>query len=106
MNSRMNRELLHQPWVHAHEEDTPTEAVYRPASYPLPRSRGRTGFELRPDGTVTHVGIGPTDIPEQTAGSWELEEDDIPTVRIRLHTGETQALPILSVENDRLVVRK
>jgi hypothetical protein len=55
---------------------------------------------------VTNVGIGPTDIPEQTAGAWELEEDDVPTVRIRLNTGETQELPILSVEHDRLVVRK
>jgi hypothetical protein len=97
---------LHQQWVHAYEEDTPTEAVYRPAHYHLPRSRGRTGFELRPDQTVTNVGIGPTDRPEETAGSWELEEDDVPTVRIRLHTGETQQLPILSVEKDRLVVRK
>ena len=106
MSSQINRELLHQRWVHAHEEDTPTEAVYRPASYPLPRARGRTGFELRADQTMTIVGIGPTDIPEETAGTWELEEDDLPTVRIRLNTGETQQLPILSVESDRLVVRK
>ena len=106
MSSQIDRDLLHQRWVHAYEEDTPTEAVYRPAGYPLPRSRGRTGFELRPDQTVTNVGIGPADRPEETAGSWELEEDDVPTVRIRLPTGETQQLPILSVERDRLVVRK
>jgi hypothetical protein len=106
MSRQINRELLHQQWIHASEEDTPTEAVYRPAGYNLPRARGRTGFELKSDQTVTNVGIGPTDIPEETAGSWELEEDDIPTVRIRLDTGETQQLPILSVEKDRLVVRK
>jgi hypothetical protein len=97
---------LHQPWVHAHEEDTPTEAVYRPAGYPLPRSRGRAGFELRPDGTLRHVGVGPADVPQETAGSWVLEEGDVPRLRIRLQTGETQELPILSVEQDRLVVRK
>jgi hypothetical protein len=51
MSSRINRELLHQQWVHAYEEDTPTEAVYRPAGYELPPARGRTGFELRPDQT-------------------------------------------------------
>lgn len=106
MSSQINRELLHQRWLHAYEEDTATEAVYRPASYNLPRSRGRTGFELRPDQTVTNVGIGPTDIPEETAGSWELEEDNVPTVRIHLNTGETQQLPILVIEKDRLVVRK
>jgi hypothetical protein len=106
MSSRINRELLHQQWVHAYEEDTPTEAVYRPAGYELPPARGRSGFELRPDQTVTNVGIGPTDVPEETTGSWELEEDDVPTVRIHLNTGETQKLPIISVEKDRLVVRK
>jgi hypothetical protein len=106
MSSQINRELLHQQWVHAYEEDTPTEAVYRPAGYSLPRARGRTGFELRPDQTVTNIGIGPTDKPEEATGSWELEEDDVPTVQIRLNTGETQQLPILSVEKDRLVVRK
>ena len=106
MSSQINRELLHQRWVHAPEEDTPTEAVYRPASHNLPRSRGRTGFELRPDGAVTIVGIGPTDIPEKMAGTWELEEGDVPTVRIRLNIGETQQLPVLLLDSGRLVVRK
>jgi hypothetical protein len=55
---------------------------------------------------MTNVGIGRADVPEETVGSWELEEDDVPTVRIHLNTGETQRLPILSVEKDRLVVRK
>jgi hypothetical protein len=107
MSSQINRDLLHQEWVHAYEEDTPTDAVYRPAHYELPPARGgRTGFELRPDQTVTNVGIGRTDVPEETTGSWELEEDDVPTVRIHLNTGETRRLPILSLEKDRLVVRK
>jgi hypothetical protein len=106
MSNQINRDLLHQQWVHAYEEDTPTEAVYRPADYQLPRARGRTGFELKPDQTVTNVGIGRTDAPEETTGSWELEEGDVSTVRIHLNTGETQELPILSLERDRLVVRK
>jgi hypothetical protein len=106
MRSQINRDLLHQKWVHAHEEDTPTETVYRPVGYELPLARGRTGFELKPDQTVTNVGIGRADVPEETAGSWELEEDDVPTLRIQLNTGETQQLPILSVAGERLVVRK
>ena len=43
--------ILCQHWVHSHEEDTETEMVFRPASHPFPRSRGRRSFELRPDGT-------------------------------------------------------
>jgi len=106
MSSPINRELLHQRWLHAYEEDTTTEAVYRPASYNLPRSRGRMGFELHANQTVTYVGIGPTDISQETDGAWELVEEEVPMLRIHLHTGETQQLLILSLEKDRLVVRK
>jgi hypothetical protein len=43
---------LHKRWLHSYEEDTETEAVYRPESYAFPPSRGpRPGFELRPDGS-------------------------------------------------------
>ncbi len=106
MGKEINKDLLCKQWVHAHEEDTPTEAVYRPAGYKLPRSRGRTGFELKPDQTLKNLSIGPTDAPAETAGSWEIEEGDEPTIQIQLETGETQSLPIASVEEDRLVVRK
>jgi hypothetical protein len=106
VNPNIRPELLHQQWVHAYEEDTPTEVVYRPAGHPLPPARGRQGFELRPDQTVTNIGIGRTDAPEETAGSWELEEKEVPVLRITLDTGESQAMKITSVEPDRLVLEK
>ena len=49
--------------------------VFRPADHDFPRSRGRTSFELRPDGTYLESSPGPVDLPEETTGSWSLESD-------------------------------
>ncbi|HEX8249828.1 MAG TPA: hypothetical protein VF599_16775 [Pyrinomonadaceae bacterium] len=106
MSIDIDKELLYRRWVHSQEEDTQTEYVYRPLGYKLPRSRGRTGFELKSDRTAINLSIGPTDIPEETKGCWEIAEGETPMLQIRLDSGETQRLPISSVEKDRLVVRK
>jgi hypothetical protein len=60
--------VVQKPWVHAHEEDTDSELIYRPASYSFPPSRGRSALDLRPDGTYVESSPGPTDRPEQTSG--------------------------------------
>ena len=92
-------------WVHAHEEDTEAEMVFRPAGTDLPPARGRLAFELRPDGTFAESGLGPTDVPEQGSGSWALEGDTI-----RLSDGAAQGVPrelrIVTARRDRLVVRR
>ena len=106
MAGNLNREMLHQQWMHSREEDTDTEMVFRPASYDFPPARGRTGFELRPDGTLVEIGIGPTDRRQETEGTWQLEGDD----QIALHrggqSGAERTLRVVSVDKDRLIVRK
>jgi hypothetical protein len=98
------RESVEGKWVHAHEEDTEHEMVFRPASHPLPPSRGRVSFELRPDGTYVEHAPGPTDAPVATRGEWALEGD-------RLVLGAEgddpgHAWRVASAEGDRLVVRR
>ncbi len=68
--------------MHAHEEDKESELVYRPASYSLPPSRGRSALNLVADGTYVESSPGPTDRPEQAAGTWVLEDDRL-TLRDR-----------------------
>ena len=75
MKASVAPEELHQRWIHSHEEDTPQEMVFRPATHTFPPSRGRTGIELRPDGTYVETGIAPTDGPKLTQGKWKLHED-------------------------------
>ena len=46
MDKKDMNEVLQQEWVHSREEDTPTEMVFRPASYDFPPARGRKSFAL------------------------------------------------------------
>jgi hypothetical protein len=103
--SRKSMDVSHlaQAWVHSHEEDTATTVVYRPAKFPLPPSRGRKGFHLRPGGTLTARKPGPTDQPETTAGTWKLAGKQL---ELSPQGEGAQNLCIESLEPDRLVVRK
>jgi len=95
---------LAQAWVHSHEEDTATSTVYRPSGFPFPRSRGRTGFHLKSDGTLIARKPGPTDQTEIAAGTWTLNGE-----QLELHPDAgvgAQVLCLESVTPDRLVVSK
>lgn len=92
-----------QAWVHSHEEDTASTTVFRLAEFPFPRSRGRKGFHLQPDGTLTARKPGPTDQTVNAIGTWKLVGEQLELSR----QGEaTQILCIESVEPDRLIVKK
>ena len=103
MGNTVDVAQLAQSWVHSHEEDTATATVYRLATFPFPPSRGRKGFNLQPDGTLTARKPGPTDQTMLATGAWKLAGN-----RLELSPqGEgTQILNIESVEPERLVVRK
>jgi hypothetical protein len=96
-------EHLHGSWVHAHEEDSGPQMVFRPASHPLPLARGRTTLELRPDGTYVEGVPGPVDLPVHTTGSWSLDGD-----RLVLHAAgdrPERAWTIVAASGDRLAVQ-
>jgi hypothetical protein len=101
----IGRELLQRRWVHAHEEDTDREMVFRPADYPLGPSRGRRSFELHADGTFSESGLGAADVPEQASGTWRVEQETL-LLSEAAAQGAPREMPIASVEEDRLVVRK
>jgi hypothetical protein len=92
-------------WVHAHEEDTDDEMVFRPAGTDLPPSRGRMALALRTDGTFAETGLGAADVPEEAAGTWVVEGDTI-----TLSDGATQGVPrvmeVVTADEQRLVIRK
>lgn len=106
MNAPVDRNALHQRWVHSHEEDTATEMVFRPASYLFPRSRGRRAFELTPDGRLIEVAIGPTDRPQEVPGAWALEDDRTLVLHAELAPESRRLMRIVSVDGERLVVKK
>jgi hypothetical protein len=106
MEKKITSEILSRHWVHSHEEDTETEMVFRPASFNFPRSRGRRAFELKPDGSLVDIGIGPTDRPQEAQGRWNLADDDRLVFHGKTPLGPSRTLQIVSAEKDRLVIRK
>lgn len=104
--AKVRREILYRRWVHAHEEDSDDRMVFRPAEHELPPSRGRVAFELRPDGSFAESGLGPTDVPVEASGTWDLEDDE----RIVLSEGAAQGVPrvmdIASCDEERLMIKK
>ncbi len=101
--TQVDRGILQRNWVHSHEEDTDKEMVFRPASYSFPPSRGRTGLDLRGDGSYAQSAPGPTDRPEESEGTWELAEGEL---KLKAPDGSTRVLQIASADPDRLVVRR
>ena len=102
----VDRSSLCQQWVHSHEEDTETGMVFRPAAFSFPRSRGRSAFTLKPDGALVETGIGPTDRRQETQGAWKLENDDTLLFYEKARTKPRRTLKIVSLDKDRLVVKR
>lgn len=78
--------------------------VFRPASHPLPPSRGRTWFELRPDASFLESSPGPVDVPVKSGGQWSLEGN-----RLVLRADDDPAAhswEVVAAEADRLVLRR
>jgi hypothetical protein len=106
MKSRVAADVLQQHWVHSHEEDTETEMVFRPTTFKFPPSRGRKSFELKSDGSLVEMGIGPTDRPQESQGAWKLEDADNLAFYFNSQSTPKRVMRIASVEKDRLVIKK
>lgn len=106
MKRKPPEDVLCQHWIHSHEEDTESEMVFRPASFKFPPSRGRKAFELRADGVLLETGIGPTDRPQETEGTWKLENGGHLAFYSASRSQPTRIMEISSVDKDRLVIKK
>ena len=98
--------LLERRWVHAHEEDSASEMIFRPADHELPPSRGRMAFELRADGSFVEAGLGAVDVPVVGSGTWELENDDWITLNGGGRGGVPRRMRISSAAPDRLAIER
>jgi len=99
----VERQRLCRRWIHAHEEDSDREMVFRPADAELPPSRGRTVLELRDDGALVESTPGPTDRPESATGTWSLEEGGQLVTRGRQGARSER---VVTADPDRLVLEK
>jgi len=97
---------LAQTWIHSHEEDHGDQMVYRPRKFAFRPSRGRGGFELRPDGTMAEFGPGPTDQTVERPGSWEMQEDGCLALYTVGSRTPSRVMKIASLSPDKLVLQK
>ena len=94
---------LYGRWVHAREEDTDDGMIFRPAAHAFPPSRGRTSYDLRPDGTYVERSPGPVDAPVASAGHWCLAGERLV---LTAEGGPGAVWELVAVDADRLVVRR
>jgi hypothetical protein len=99
-------ELLHKRWIHSHEEDNGNEMVFRPSTFSFPRSRGRAGFQLRPDKSLVEIGIGSTDVPVEKTGKWEIDPGGVLKLFKPGENKPDQILKITSVGPEKLIVQR
>lgn len=100
----LDRHALEGHWIHSHEEDGEEEMVFRPATHPLPPARGRTSFDLRPDGSYLERSPGPVDVPEESAGSWSFDRGRLVLSPADNRPGRT--LEVTTAEPERLTFRR
>jgi hypothetical protein len=93
-------------WVHSHEEDNAKQQVYRPDTFKFPPSRGRSGFELHADGTMSEYGPDASDKTSGRAGRWEMLPDQRVAMFSSGAAAPTRVLHIAAVSSDKLVVAK
>ncbi len=104
--ARIDPNVLAQTWVHSHEEDNPEQAVYRLETFTFPPSRGRGGFELSRDGTMTEFGPGPTDRTTTRHGRWEVGEGGLLTLRPEGSDRPARVMRIAHLSSNKLVLEK
>ncbi|MHC1559971.1 hypothetical protein ACR9E3_13520 [Actinomycetospora sp. C-140] len=105
MSAPITPDRLVGRWLHAHEEDTGQVMVYRPADGAFPPSRGRAGFDLRPDGSAADLGPGADDRPGSVPGRWALEDGDRLVVDTTAAGGGRRALEVVSATPEALTFR-
>lgn len=102
----VNATELTGTWVHSHEEDNAKQQVYRHDTFKFPPSRGRSGFELHADGTMSEYGPDASDRTSSRPGRWEMLPDQRVAMFAAGANAPTRVLAIVAVSADRLVVAK
>jgi hypothetical protein len=102
-----DEKILVGTWLHAHEEDTATEAVYRPADFDFPPARGRRGYEFGPNHSGSYIGIAARDGAARTSCKWRLRKTRAGLeIDLTFGDGRKEVLRVASLDKERLVLRK
>jgi len=94
---------LFQKWLRSQEEEkSSSEQIYRPESFPFPRSRGRIGFNIENNGHFLYIGIAPENGRFPLMGQWNMRSKN--TLNVTLESGVQLTIKLIKVEPNRLVI--
>ncbi|MGH2618533.1 MAG: hypothetical protein ACRDJC_25155, partial [Thermomicrobiales bacterium] len=78
--------------------------VYRPAEYPIPPSRGRTGFAFLAAGEVIAFGIAPADGLLETRGEWTVTPPNFVSITRGGELTGPETLDVVSCSDELLFI--
>lgn len=96
---------IFQHWIHSREEDREDTQVYRPRGYQFPPSRGRDGFEFKPNGEFILSGLGPTDRPQSMTGTWTLQANNQIKIQVSVWGDAGRVMEVISCNDEMLRIR-
>jgi hypothetical protein len=106
MNSEnLEMNIVGRRWTHSHEEDSQEGMVFRPSGFVFPPSRGREGFELRPDHSFVDIAVAPMDGTIEQEGTWAIVDDPCLAIRLRHGQGPHRFLRVIRADTDRLILQ-
>ena len=95
---------LFQKWLRSQEEEkSSSEQIYRPESYPFPRARGRSGFNIEDNGHFLYLGIAPEDGRLSLQGQWNRHRKNY--LNVTLESGIQLTIKLLKIEPNLLVIK-
>ncbi|HET9482150.1 MAG TPA: hypothetical protein VFP98_10370 [Candidatus Polarisedimenticolia bacterium] len=102
----MDIRSLRGMWVHAPEEDTAAEMVFRPESDLPERPKHRATIELKPDGSYVFSQSDPEGFRQEGHGRWRLRTDGRLTLEPAGRAGRGYDLQVVRADRNHLVIAK
>ena len=96
--------LLLNTWVNENEKDELNAIHYSPATYTLPRSRGRKSMRFDEDGTVIIQDIAPSCGLESNEGKWTMLPNGHLALSFPQKPSKNDTIAIISITNDLLII--
>jgi hypothetical protein len=102
---KIDPQQLARLWIHSREEDHEGQLVFRTEDFDFPPARGRDGFLLNADGTMSREGPGADDRTIGRPGTWRIDHDHR-LVTEDERSGEVRVYEIAAMEADRLALKR
>ena len=93
-------------WRHSHEENVGNIDVFRPATFRFPPSRGRLGFEIKPNGEIILHDIAAADGIAIKTGRWTFIPPDSIVTDFSPNTARKFHFKIVSCTREMLKIKR